>query len=72
MKKENIYKFLYCISIFLIIVFAIRLGIDYLKYDTFNNSSPFYVRIIERGIEFILPSVIVFIVGIFCKKKYKK
>ena len=72
MKKENIYKFLYTVSIFLIIVFFIRLGIDYLNYDTYNNSAPFYAYIIERVVEFIVPSIILFIVGIFCKKKYKK
>ena len=72
MKKENIYKFLYGISIFLIIAFVIILVIDYFKYDPYNNSAPFYVCILERGLEFILPSIIVFVVGIFCKKKYKK
>lgn len=71
MKKENIYKFLYAVSIFLIIIFFIRLGIDYLNYDIYNNSAPFYAYIIERVVEFIVPSIILFIVGIFCKEKYK-
>ncbi len=71
MKKENIYKFLYCISIFLIIVFGIRLGLDYFHYDSHNNSAPFYVFVLERGIEFIVPSVIVFIVGKLCQKNIK-
>lgn len=72
MKKENIYKTLYCISIFLIILYFIRLGIDYSHYDTYNSSAPFYTYVIERSIEFVLPSIIVFVVGILCKKKYKK
>ena len=72
MKKENCYKFLYAISIFLVIGFGIRLGVDYFKYNTINNSAPFYTYIIVRGLEFIVPSIVVFIVGIFCKKKYKK
>ena len=29
MKKENIYKFLYAVCIFLIVGFTIRLGVDY-------------------------------------------
>ena len=37
MKKENIYKFLYAVCLFLIIGFAIRLGADYFKYDNINN-----------------------------------
>lgn len=72
MKKENIYKFLYVVSIFLIIGFAIRLGIDYFKYDTHNNSVPFYAFIIERVVEFIIPSIIVFVVAKIVKKKYDK
>ncbi len=72
MKKENIYKFLYIVSIFLIIGFAIRLGVDYSKYNTHSNSAPFYAFIIERVVEFIIPSIIVFIIGKVMKKKYKK
>lgn len=72
MKKENIYKFLYIISVFLIIGFCIRVGVDYFKYDNTNNSAPFYAFIIERVIEFIIPSIIVFIAGKVMKKKYSK
>lgn len=72
MKKENIYKFLYTVSIFLIIGFTIRLSVDYFKYDDLNNSAPFYTFIIVRIIEFIIPSIIVFIVGKVMKKKYFK
>ncbi len=72
MKKENIYKFLYVVSVFLIIGFAIRLGVDYFKYDEYSNSAPFYVFIIERVVEFIIPSIIVFIVAKIAKKKYDK
>lgn len=72
MKKENIYKFLYTVSLFLIIGFVIRLGVDYFKYDNTNNSAPFYTLIIERLIEFIIPSIIVFIVGKVIKTKYSK
>ena len=72
MKKENIYKFLYAVCIFLIVGFVIRLWADYFKYDNINNSAPFYTFVIERVVEFILPSIIVFIVGKVMKKKYSK
>ena len=72
MKKENIYKFLYAVCIFLFVGFTIRLGVDYFKYDNINNSAPFYTFIIERVVEFILPSIIVFIVAKAMKKKYSK
>lgn len=63
MKKENIYKLLYIVGIFLIVGFVIRLGIDYFKYDNFNNSAPFYIYILIRSVEFIVPSIIIFIIG---------
>ncbi len=72
MKKENIYKFLYAICIFIIIGFMIRLGADYFKYDNINNSAPFYVVLIERIVEFIIPSIVLFIIGKIMKKKYSK
>lgn len=72
MKKENIYKILYAISIILIIGFAIILGIDYYKYDNINNSAPFYSFIIVRILEFIVLSIIVFTIGKVLKNKHSK
>lgn len=70
MKKENIYKFLYFVSGFLILGFCIRLGTDYFKYDTVLHSAPFYIFVIMRTVEFIVPSIIIFIVARLLKKKY--
>ncbi len=72
MRKENINKLLYAISILLIIAFVIIIVADYFKYDNLNNSAPFYVFIITRMIEFIMPSVVIFIIGRMTKKKYSK
>ena len=72
MRKENIYKFLYAISIFLIIGFIIGISVDFIKYDEMNNSAPFYAFIIIRTIEFVAPSIICFGVGKVTKKKFIK
>ena len=72
MKKENIYKFLYAVCIFLIIGFVIRISVDFIKYDEMNNSAPFYAFIIIRAIQFIMPSIICFVVGKITKKKFTK
>ncbi len=72
MKKENIYKLLYAVLVMLVIGFSIRLGVDYFKYNTHSNSAPFYAFIIERIVEFIIPSIIIFIVAKVVKKKYNK
>lgn len=58
MKKENIYKILYVISIILLSAFVIILGIDYFNYDKINNSAPFYAFILVRILEFVVPSII--------------
>lgn len=72
MRKENIYKFLYAVSIFLIIGFVIRISVDLIKYDEMNNSAPFYAFIIIREIEFVVPSIICFVVGKIINKKFVK
>lgn len=71
MKKQNIYKFFYLTSILALIGFFIRISVDYFKYDV-TNSAPFYVFIIERIIEFIIPSIIFYIIGKILKKKNLK
>ena len=53
-------------------MFTVRLGIDYFNYDTYNNFVPFYVCVLERGVEFIILSIIVFLVEKVVKKKYSK
>lgn len=72
MNQIKIYKALYVVSVLLIILFFACLGMDYFNYDTSNNSAPFYAFILERGTEFIFPSILVFILGVFFKKKEKK
>ncbi len=72
MKKEIIYKFLYAVSAFLVLGFVIRFGVDAYKYDIYMGSAPLYAYALVRFAEFIVPSVIVWIVAIFLKKKCKK
>lgn len=72
MKKENIYKILYVISVILLIAFVIILGIDYFNYDKINNSAPFYVCILVRILEFVVPSIIIAIIAKVVKKKFGK
>ena len=68
MKKNNIGKVLYFISILLILVFFIFIIMDYSKYDI-SYSAPFYVYIIVRSIEFLLPSLVSFIIGFILNEK---
>lgn len=70
MKKADIYKFLYAVGGLLLIGFCVRLGVDYLRYDAVSDSAPFYVFVLERLVEFVLPSVISFIAGAVAKRKF--
>jgi hypothetical protein len=36
------------------------------------GSAPLYAYALIRAVEFIVPSIIVFVVAIICKKKYSK
>ncbi len=72
MKKENVYKFLYAVSLLLLIGFFVRLGADYFTYKKDIYSIPFYVFILERAAEFIIPSVIFFIAALVNKKNINK
>lgn len=69
MKKEKYCLFLYIMSALLVVGFAIRLGADYFKNYEFG-SSPFYLYVIERFAEFILPAIACFAVGRILKKKF--
>lgn len=72
MKKSNIHKFLYAVSAFLVLGFAIRVGVDIYKYNNnvyFGGSAPLYAYVLIRVAEFIVPSIIIFIVALITKKK---
>lgn len=69
--KRSIYKILLYVCFLLILCFIIFVYIDYLKYDALISSAPFSTYIIIRGLEFILPSIILFVISILIKNKYK-
>ena len=70
MKWKKLWNYLLVITILLIVIFLFIVGIDYYNYDTLNNSAPFYTYIIVRSLEFILPSIILFLISLWIKKNY--
>ena len=71
MKKINGAKICNVFSIALLLGFVIKTIVDYFRYSTTLNSAPFYIWIIVNMVYFIIPAIIVFIVGIILKKKTK-
>ena len=71
MKKLNGAKICYGLSVLLFIGFIINTIIDYARYNSTLNSAPFYLQIIVNAICFIVPAIIVLIVGAIIEKKQK-
>ena len=71
MKKLNWIKACYGLNVLLVIVFIINTIIDYSRYNSTLNSAPFYLWIIANAICYIVPAIIVLIVGLVIKKKTK-
>ena len=65
--KKIIGLMLLFISILLFFLFYIVLEADYLNW--YMYSSPFYLNVIVRCVEFILPGIISLIIGIILLKK---
>ena len=74
MKKENWHKFLFVISALLVVGFAIAFGVDAYKYNTggYLGSAPLYAYALVDAVEYLLPSIIVFVAALICKKKFAK
>lgn len=69
MKKANIHKFLYLVSVLLVVGFAVHTIVDACRYDSMLTSFPFYTFVIVHAIEYLIPSIIVYIVALIVKKK---
>ena len=58
------------ISIVLILLFSIALNYDYLIWYAY--STPFYINVLVRSFEFLLPAVIIIIISLLLIKNPKK
>ncbi len=72
MSRKHLYIFLFVIAGLLVLGFAIRLMADYVLYNPTETSFPFYAKVIERSTEFLLPSIVAFVVGLIIRHKNRK
>ena len=70
--KKIISLVLFFVSLLLILGFIVILNLDWITYYSNYSSAPFYVYIIVRSLEFLLPSIILIIAGIVLLLKNKK
>lgn len=67
MKRENYFKLLSAIGVSFIILFVIVMIIEIVNFSPYNTRMPFFM---DRIFEFLLPSVLCFILASVCKNKY--
>ena len=67
--KKIIGLILFFIALSLLLIFLIVLDFDYLNW--YAHSSPFYLNVIYRSIEFLVPSIALTIFGILLIKNQK-
>lgn len=65
----NRYKCLYLVSILMICAFIVLVIIDYSNYNPMITSAPFYVDVLIRAVELILPAIVFACVGYIYKKR---
>lgn len=53
-NKIDFNKILLIAGIIFILAFCITVAVDYMSYNTYNNSAPFYTRILVRSIQFLI------------------
>ena len=71
MKKINGVTVCYTLSVLLFLGFIINTIVDYSRYNSTLNSAPFYLWVLVNILCFIVPAIIVFIVGLVIKIKQK-
>lgn len=67
--KKNLSRIFYFVSTILVAAFVIKSIVDYSHYSNTLNSAPFYVWVMVNALYFIIPAIVVFVVGIVMRKK---
>ena len=65
--KKIIGLILLFVALLLAVLYLVVLDVDYLHW--YMNSSPFYLNVIVRSVEFLLPSIVLIIIGLLLIKK---
>ena len=60
-KACNIIAFIFLLSFFL------KLGRDWMVYNSTLNSAPFYIWVLADALQYLLPAGFVFLIGRFLK-----
>ena len=68
--KKIIGLVLLFVALLLILLYLVVLNVDYLHW--YMSSAPFYLNVIVRSVEFLIPSILLIVVGLLLIKNKKK
>ncbi|MBQ9360481.1 MAG: hypothetical protein IJT96_05540 [Lachnospiraceae bacterium] len=68
MNKRQISRICNFIGAALAIIFVIKIIFDYFGYSSVSDSAPYYIWIIADALYFIIPAILLVVIGIFVKK----
>lgn len=69
--KNIIGLILLFVALLLVLLYLVVLDVDYLHW--YMNSAPFYINVIVRSVEFLLPAIVLILISILLiKNKNKK
>ena len=60
MKKP---KFWFILSAILVVVYLVKIPLDYHVYSTTLNSAPFWVWLLVNAVYFLIPALIALVIG---------
>ena len=69
MHKENLYKFFQFVAAVLLILFFVRVGMDFFNGE---EADVFRMLLAGRAVQFLLPSILAWVASIVAHKKYNK
>ena len=71
-KIKTIRLLLTCLAVVLLACFVATLYLDYANYNEYSNSAPFYVCLIIRTLEFLLPAVLCMVGKLIVSKRNRR
>ena len=69
MDRKKIARICHVISIALVITFAVKCAVDYAAYSPVTNSAPFSLWVEANAVLYLLPALLVFVIGRAVRKK---
>ena len=70
--KYKIHNIFFVVAVIYMIMFVLLTIVDYVRYDTMLTAAPFYVFVLEKVVDFMLPAIICTLIGLIFKHKHRE